>query len=219
MSDLSQAMLNDLISQCENERRAYRSDEDVPSPACIQLFRYAFAGEEDAWTAVDQLFRQYVRKWVGVQTIIEADDAIQLAFFAFFRSAPKKPFLVTTDSLALILGWLRSCTKSAVLGLLRKEPNTRHIQLVPLEAAADVFAANNVEDEVEGRLLRERIMNEVITNDQELLVYHCYFELGMKPKDIFDRYPNRFTDMQELRQVIQRLFRRILQFRRGDENP
>ena len=49
------ADLATLIQSCRQEREAFIKSGETSSPACIELFRRAFAGEEAAWEAI---FRQ-----------------------------------------------------------------------------------------------------------------------------------------------------------------
>ena len=54
-SDFSQLSLADIIAHCQEERRAYRLWHITAAPWCMELFRRAFAGDQEAWQALRAL--------------------------------------------------------------------------------------------------------------------------------------------------------------------
>ena len=50
MNDLDD--LATLRQRCRQEREAFIKRGETSSPACVELFRRAFAGEEAAWEAI-----------------------------------------------------------------------------------------------------------------------------------------------------------------------
>lgn len=111
--------VDQLVARCQQERSAFYTTGAGQSPACVALFRRAFAGDEAAWSAVYTLFDPQVRAWIGRQPLLDPEDAVQDSWRSFARSAPQRPGLVAGDDLSLVLAYLRTCVKSAVLMLIR----------------------------------------------------------------------------------------------------
>jgi hypothetical protein len=132
--------LDELISACQQERSVFYATGASQSPACIALFSRAFAGDQAAWSAVYALFDAQVRAWVGKQQLIDSEDAVQDAWRSFARSAPQHPNLLAADDLSPLLGYLRTCAKSAVLMLVRAMRAQRRQATWSLAAEPDAAA-------------------------------------------------------------------------------
>ncbi len=118
--------MDELIQRCREERAAYLTEGDLRSPACVELFRRAFAGNQDAWSAIDELLKPLLRQWarvsgdVAVARVTEPDDVIQAAYESFYRSAPKRANeLLATDSLGPVLAYLQTTVKRTGIRMIR----------------------------------------------------------------------------------------------------
>lgn len=58
-------LLDDLVTCCQSERTVFRQTGEQRSPCCMELFRRAFAGDQDAWTEVVRIFNRMLYQWVG----------------------------------------------------------------------------------------------------------------------------------------------------------
>ncbi len=121
-ADLSHQTLAKVIAGCQQERSDYRHKRIDESPSCVEVFRRAFAGNQEAWAAVQATFELQVRAWIGGQKVVNPDDAVQEAFLAFFRYAPAHASLVaglpwgrlwTTYTIARELQYSSCSVKSA----------------------------------------------------------------------------------------------------------
>jgi DNA-directed RNA polymerase specialized sigma24 family protein len=202
---VSQAQIDDLIARCQEERRAYHQTGSPGSPACVELFRRAFAGDQDAWTAVQGVFEPLMRAWIGTQQHVDPDDVLQEALIAFARWAPQHPELVTGDEVSRPLAFLRQCTKTALLMQLRGARRRAHLSLDGLNHPLPHDAA----DAVETRLVLHDRTRQLLVTPQERLVFDELLVYGLKPQDIFRRHPDQFPDLETLRTVIQRVLRRL----------
>jgi DNA-binding TFAR19-related protein (PDSD5 family) len=67
-----------LLHACRQEREDFLKRGETSSPACVELFRRAFAGEEAAWDAIlRQIFQPEIRRWVEAAARVRnlsADD-------------------------------------------------------------------------------------------------------------------------------------------------
>jgi hypothetical protein len=205
---LSQWSVPEVLSHCQHERAVYRQEQVTASPACVELFRRAFASDQEAWAAVHTAFAPLVRAWIGVQQWLEPDDVLQEAFTAFARYAPQHPQLVMSDELGRVLAFLRQCTKTALLMILRK---LKSGPAIAGDDVADQVAPSHEIAAVEDRLTLHERIRQLLNTDEERLVFTCRFVYDMKPQAILTTHGDRFADMQQLNTVIQRIVRRLRQ--------
>jgi DNA-directed RNA polymerase specialized sigma24 family protein len=202
---LASISLDDLVTQCRAERSAYRTHNVTDAPACVELFRRAFTDDQDAWAAVYTLFEPLMRSWIGVQRTVDPEDVLQEALLAFARWAPNHPELLAGEEVNRLLAFLRQCTKTALLTQLRKIKRHTDISFEHVEFPTPV----NHQDAVEARLVVYDRIHQLLTTAQERLVFNELLVYGLKPQDILRRHATMFHDMETLRQVIQRVMRRL----------
>jgi DNA-directed RNA polymerase specialized sigma24 family protein len=205
--DLSEQRLSDIVAHCQDERIAYRHQHVRESPWSVELLRRAFAGNQEACAAVHATFERSMRAWIGRQRLIDPEDALQEAFCSFFRFAPSQPALVAGDELGPVMSYLQRTTKTALLGLLRKEH--RHAQTVYLDDSLDSSDADAADETAEVRLVLRERLQELLRTDEERLIFHWRFVCAMKPQDILERSSDRFADIDAVYAIIQRIVRRL----------
>lgn len=228
-----------LVAACQRERSAYYATSTAHSPACIALFQRAFDGDQAAWAAIYTLFDSQMRAWVGQQQQLEPDDVVQDAWRGFAHTAPQRPTLLATDDLSPLLAYLRTCTKNALLMLLRAaraqrrqptwlapaespetgagSPGSARLpagQAVSLDAVADVADQQNIDADVEQRALHASVLaraEALMATEQERLALHCRLKLWLAPREMLTLYPDQFQDIREVRTIVQRITRRLSQ--------
>ena len=200
MSDIRQ-----LTLLCQEERKRYHRTGETASPSCMELFRHAFTGNETAWTAIQSTFEPLIEKWIGVQSRLEVEDVRQDAWLAFFRHAPRIPRLVSTDQLGPVLEYLKKCTKSAILMVVRRS-----------RQESDLYAGEIFDHavQVQLRLDIQKCLDRLLETDEERQICTWRFIYGMSPRQIVEEYSSEYPDIQDVYQIIQRLSRR---FRRDPE--
>ena len=224
--------LDALVAACQRERSAYYATGTGDSPACMALFQRAFGGDQAAWAAIYALFDSQLRAWVGQQQQVEPDDAIQDAWRGFAHTAPQRPNLIATDDLGPLLGYLRTCTKNAVLMLLRAARAQRRQQIlvtpadpqptgaslagatVSLDTIADVAGKHNIVEDVEQRAVYVSVLaraETLMVTEQERLALHCRLKLWLAPREMLALYPDQFQNIREVRTIVQRITRRLSQ--------
>lgn len=194
--------LPDLFAASRRERHAPHGSG---SPACAELTRRALAGDEAAWALFRQLFEPLVRSWIGVQRHVEPDDVLQEALFAFARWAPAHRDLTAGGDVGRALAFLRQCTKTALLMQLRSARRPSHL---PLEAVAAAAPEDSVAA-VEQRLVIHDRAAELLTTEQERIVFRELLVNGRRPQEILEAHPEMFGAMAALRVCIQRVLRRL----------
>lgn len=229
MAAVHQPLLTELIAQCRGERLAYQTSRETSSPACIEIFRRAFAGSEEAWAAIHDVVSPLLQRWaqtdglVEMAGVIEPSDIMQHALTAFSRidqSVANK--LLTTSDLAPVLAYLRTIVKRLVIRLIRRQRRQTYIDetgdiqpiiTISLEDVVDLpsLATTGVVD-LPG--VAVKLCQKVTKSGQEQIVFQSYFVDGMKPKEILKHYGDQFTE-KELRQHVQNINRRTRKILEG----
>lgn len=127
--------LQALVRQCQAERQAFLRRGERASPACVELVRRAFAGDQAAWTVLfTEVFshdlhrliaaaaRRYQEQTGTAFGTEELADALQETQLAFWRYAPQAPTLLQSGELDPIIAYLKKCVMSAVSTVARKLP-------------------------------------------------------------------------------------------------
>ncbi len=71
----------------------------------------------------------------------------------------------------------------------------------------DASVLRKISEQRQVRAIREWIEKNV-TDPKEQIVLACSFETGMKPKEIYDRYPDMFANVQTVYRVKERILKR-----------
>lgn len=198
---------SELIRMSQRERVYYGQTGNKSSPACVELFRRAFNGDEDAWSGIYRTFGLLVRRWIGIQSKVDPEDVLQGAFIQFFRYAPEKPDLLATESLGPIVRYLRLCVRSTLINIIRTSKGEAEVDLDGL--MADELSDNNIIEQSNSMIVLEERLSELLKDHKERLTFDLRFRSGMPPRQIIDMYPDVFENYQEVAAIIQRLTRRF----------
>ncbi len=210
-----------LCSECEQERLLYASAQQDISPACVELVRRALAGDNEAWSVFQVLFMPLMRAWIGTSGAEETEDILQEALLAFARWAPAHPELTSGYELRRALGFLRQCTKTALLGHLRRKgrglvsldhptyaravggshQHSNNLKLLSL--SHDPIAA------AEHRLMIYERLTMQLSTEIERVVCREILIQGHRPQEVFEQYHDLIGTMEVLRLTLQRILRRL----------
>lgn len=205
--------LSELAERCISEINKYSHREEYDDRYCLEIFRRAMVLQEAAaWDLVQRRFAPTVGSWVRRHPNREAayrhdseENYIAMAFARFWVASVNNQQLEFT-SLAAALRFLHACLNSAILDTLRaySRPN-----LVPLPEPG--FPEEPMtEDSDEGRNLWEAVM-AMLPNKREQRLAYLLYQCGLKPREIVQRCPNEFRDVQEVyrlkRNIMERLTR------------
>ena len=213
MTKLTHLSLHEVVAACQHERHVFRSQGDPSSPACLEVFRRAFVGDQDAWTAIYVTFNGLMRGWIGVQRVLDPEEVTQEAFRAFAQHAPQTLNLEMHGRLAPVLAYLHRCTKTAILRLLRQLQASQQLQeqfhSVEIEQIDDCVSHQNLDEDTTTRLvLRERLAVLLLTDDEHLVCSECLVN-GRKPAELAALHPERFADVKAVYTIEQRIIRRF----------
>ncbi|NJN66377.1 MAG: hypothetical protein HC884_06510 [Chloroflexaceae bacterium] len=205
------APLQKLVEQCRQERVRFLSTQNPESPSCMDIFRRAFDGDQDAWTELATIFDPNVRFWVSFCQPLgkdEVDIAVNWAWADFWSGFRSLPELLRADNLARVLKYLQTCAKRARGQMIRREQ--RHSRNIPLDLARLPPRPDST-DPAERLLsvaVRERL-GELLTDLREQLV--CQWVLGqqIKPHELRSMFPEHFQEVQEIYAIRHNLIKRL----------
>jgi DNA-directed RNA polymerase specialized sigma24 family protein len=214
--NMSELPLEELIRLCESERADFRQSYEQQSPACMTLFRRAFAGDQVAWSYIFTLFGRMQYLWIrrsfdaasskGVHVDIEEDDIqgiLHDALIALHRASQRNPDLTATNDLAKLFQYWKKCIQTAVLTVLR----TKRRQRLTDRLTQSVPNNNNYDLEFKVALW-QRILT--LLSEEELVILRLDLQ-GYKPQDIVHKFPQRFPNVQRIYQIKQNYLRRLQQ--------
>ncbi len=212
---LSGFRLSELVEQCMQQIGAYRRGEPSTDDYGVELLRRATVeGDQEAWTSFQQCLGEVVSGWLrrhprwdAAARLDSEEHYVAQAFTRFWQATTQQRLEFHT--LADALRYLRACLNGALLDALRAYSRLREVTLPepgdPREPAVENCTGTNEVWEI----LRIMLPGE---REQRLafLLFHC----GLSPREIVQRCPQEFRDVQE----ISRLRRSILEhlLRNGD---
>ncbi|WP_298490249.1 RNA polymerase subunit sigma-70 [uncultured Chloroflexus sp.] len=201
-------LLDDLVTCCQTERTAFRQTGEQRSPCCMELFRRAFAGDQDAWTEVVRIFNRMLYQWVGrVNYRLDNDElqtAIDEAWVGLHKGGTKHASLTATDNLAPLLEYLKTCVERAVLQMRRKKDRWSRYKLLDTERH---IAYSLPVDTV--RVSEILAYIERVFTAKDCLLFELVFFQGYKPFEVVESHPDLFPDQQSVYQALQTLRRRL----------
>jgi RNA polymerase sigma factor (sigma-70 family) len=201
-----------LLERCQAAWSRARSGEMHDDRPGLELLRRAVvAREDDAWAALQQLWREPVRGWCRRAGAVEddLDEAVQATWVKFWQSyTPAK--LAQATTLAAVLQYLKLCARSAVLDGVRRQR-----ALSDLGDALDVLdPAPTVEEQHladEQRAVFWRLIDAHLLDQRERVLVQLTYVVGMKPAEVQAHRPDLFPTIQEVyrstRNVLDRLRR------------
>jgi hypothetical protein len=221
-AQLQQMDLVPLARRCAEETDRFFRDRDSDPGFCFELFRRALEGrDEQAWEAIYRQYGPMAAGWARNHPELmrrgwEAQQFVNRAFERMLVAIQPQRFQRFHD-LSCLLAYLKMCVHSAIVEEARKTAALS--RMVALDALpAEITPARRPEfDSPVDRMafaaeLRDtvwRAVNSRLQDDRERLVVHCLFELDLRPKAIFDRYPHAFRNVREIYTIRQVVLERL----------
>lgn len=206
--------LDRLMRRCAEEtERFFRRQPHADAP-CFQLFRYALREQNSrAWDAIVAQYTPLVTGWVREHGLFHrcsepAEHFVNDAFWRLWRGCPSDKF-DRFGELAQLLSYLKACVHSSISDHLRRrgsalrEPLPDEIDERPAEQPVHAALEHEAREDLD-RLLAARLRDA-----KERLVLEAFFMLGLRPREIVQRYPDVFADVFEVYRVKDNLMRRL----------
>ncbi len=198
-----------LLARCRNKQ------PDAQHEAyCFELFRRAIHDKDSlSWQLLHQQYFRLVYSWIVKSYPPEGSDLegmtqeTLLTFWKYFTSDKLK----RARGLADILSYLKSCAKTTVLSAKRQMQ--RQIEIVEGENLLKNAGENpNLETTLAQELQASEIwdiVKQTCKADKETIVARLSLQYDLPPREITNRHPNLFVDVQEVNRVKRNLFSRL----------
>ncbi|MGQ9480836.1 hypothetical protein [Chloroflexus sp.] len=177
----------------------------------MQLFRRAFAGEQEAWVYVIDIFQPLIYSWLrrvrGTRSdFIDDDDLTTVAHDALLKlrdSANRLPESTVGETLNRLLAHLKKYAGKDVPTLFRRRNRSRKISYIEDDTpqGAHILDAKT-------RITLAQHLREVLSEDELFVIEHLFFK-GYKPQDIIHDFPERFVNIDHIYQIRQNALRRL----------
>jgi hypothetical protein len=216
MEDLPSAMsLSELAEHCLSEIHKYRQREPSNDQYCLEIFRRAMLHhDEHAWELLQQRFQAMMLAWLRRHPRREQalyldseENYVAQAFSRFWLTTVRHQEL-QFSTLAAALDYLRAALSSTIMDALRAQMRSRELPMPEPGYAGEPAQ----EDEEADDGLRE-IIKSLLPNPREQRVADLLFHCNLKPREILDRCPEEFSDVQEIYRLRRNIMDRLLRYR------
>lgn len=208
----SRLSLAALAAACGEETGKFLRHEPSNDRFCFELLRRAIqGGDQAAWEAVVAQYRGLVLGWVrqhpGATAAREEDTYWVNRTFERFWAAVEPGRFTTFGGLAALLRYLKLCAHSVLLDEARARGAAR---LEPLnEALPD--PRDSERDALGGMVGRElwRAIEAEVTDEAERSVAYLCLALGLKPREVYERDPDRYASVADVYRIKRNLLDRL----------
>jgi hypothetical protein len=207
--------LSELADGCARETELYFRHESYDSNYCFELFRRAIKErDQPAWEIVCLQYQRLVSGWVRQHSRFEASgEEVQYfvngAFAKIAVSLTPDRFGGFSD-VGSLLRYLKMCVHSVIVDYDRLAEQE---SLEPLEEASEERSPDySPEKQVIERLDRQTLWDLIqarLQDEKERSVIYGSFVLALKPQEIYEFFPNRFGDVDEIYRVKQNIISRL----------
>jgi hypothetical protein len=210
--------LNELARKCGQETSNYYHHRESDPRFCFELFRRAIVESNQlAWECVCTQYRPMVAGWVkqhkGFQaTGEEVEYFVNGAFAKIAGNLDAGKFRGFSD-LGFLLRYLKMCVHSVITDFNRLAEQAHQYDASLEDMTVELrqpgtAVEQQVEDSASNHALWE-YLREKLHDEQERLVVEGLFILDLKPREIYERSPRSFRDVEEIYQVKQNVIARL----------
>lgn len=176
----------------------------------LDLFRRAVVeGDQAAWDALYAQYQHLVRTWLrrhaAAALTDEADDYLINRTFERFWMYVKPDRFASFAGLPALLQYLKLCAHGVLLDEVRSQ--TRK-QTVPVRDQAQPLASDDIIEREAAHTLWQAI-RATARDESDLLIAQLSFIHGLKPREIYGRYPEHFASVAEVYRIKRNLLDRL----------
>lgn len=215
-----------LIRLCKLEIREFQRNRQGTTPCCEELWYRTFKQQSPvAWDYFYEVYCPEVKKWATRHPRATAfgEELDYIANGALSRLARYMTPTVfdSCRDLAALLSYLGSCINAEIIDYLRrrmKQDAMNYLREVVYEdegeSSLDLIPDGSaLPDDVtlyaESRMELWNHVNSLLTSEQETVIVHAAFVLGLKTQQIYEQHSDRFRDVREVYQIKGNMLRRI----------
>ncbi len=197
-----------LAQMCHEESEQYRRHRSSDRGHCYELFRRAIVDcDERAWDFIYGQYQRLVIKWVrGPDGCV--DDRVNGTWVRFWKAIDPATFPRKFAGTGKIIRFLQACARSECIDEHRREEKQELLADLEDVTEANNMTANPAIDKVVQDELFAYI-EEQLRDDQERLVIHLSFRVGLAPRLIAREYPEIFDSIAEIRRIKERVVLRL----------
>jgi len=209
--------LTNLADLCAQETNRFFRGHEYDSQYCFELFRLAILEHDQlAWEAVFNQYQLLVSKWVQQHPCYEASGEeviyfVNCAFEKIWVALTPEKFSHFTQ-LASLLSYLKMCVHSVIADHNRSLEQANMCVYVEGAALEKKVQEDIMEDKVLSQVDRRRFwdsINSRLNDDKERRVIHGSFVLALKPRELYDQYPEHFESVDEVYLIKQNILSRM----------
>lgn len=208
-STMNKIPVTELAELCREESEWYRRGRPDDRGHCYELFRRAIVDrDQEAWTAAYEQYRRLVGKWVN-GSADQIDERTNQVFAKFWQAVDPQNFTSRFTGIGKVMAFLQKCAYSVCIDKRRREK--KHQLLTSLRGATVGTGDTTSEQTIDNIMLQELFerVEQQLHDEQERLVFHLSFKVGLKPTQIAQEHPDVFTDAKEVRRIKERVNLRL----------
>lgn len=206
--------VTELMQEARHESAQFRRGQLAGSACAFELFRRAIVlRDEYAWSALYELYRAVVVSWILRRDAgVSSDDLAWLEneVFAKFARSIDPERLVHFHSVSALLAYLKCCANS-VAADYRRSCQVR-CREETLESLEDEPAPGDLAEEVVEELAAQEIWRVIAREaraPEERLILVLICAQGMSPRELQQRYPTLFADVEDVYRVKRNVLERL----------
>ncbi|MFP4394479.1 MAG: RNA polymerase sigma factor [Anaerolineales bacterium] len=199
-----------LAHQCRTEESRFRLGQDNSTSACRELFRLAIVHQSQrAWRAVHEQYHAQLLRWASGHQAA-AEDIAQKAWEKFIHSVTPERF-PRFANIGALMSFLKRCVKSVLIDRARAEERVQNAFAAWIDIEGERHqppSSSYIIDDI----VRQQFVEDVydrLRDEEERLVIFLSFELGLPPRDIAARYPEKFPAPKRVSRIKERVIRRL----------
>ena len=210
--------LAELSARCKEETDLFQTRQDNDTRYCFELFRRAICNQDQfAWAMICKQYETLIANWWinphrGFKSSGEdVGQIINRTFEKFWNAITPEKFGKFSD-LSSLLRYLKLCVHSVIVdhNRLAEQPS---LYLSDGEERIKSKDTNPLPEEVViDREFRQEFwewINAQFNSEKERLVVYGSFSLNLKPKEIHNKFRNKYNNIDEIYATKQNILARL----------
>ncbi len=216
--DLSKLNISSLAHLCRQATDRYFRQEVYDDSYCLEMFRRAIEEKNEiAWQVILNQYESLVISWVQRHHSFpvadeDVDYFVNRAFDSFWSAFSRNPdkFKKFRD-LKSLLQYLKLCTHTSVHSHVERKMPPRHVRHseMPMDSIPErVNSINRVEENMVAGIVWQYVSSALKT-EQERVIAEDFLLHDMRPKEIYARHQDLFSNVGQVRRVKGNLMTRL----------
>lgn len=207
--------LAEIAGACREQTSRFLRGEESLDEFCWELIRRAIVDRDQAaWEAFFSQYRGIVLSWIrrhpsSDRLAEESDFWLNRAFERFWTALTAERFGLF-PSLSALLRYLQLCVHSTLVDATRSQARERGDASPEGEGRASL--ADDPASSVVGELATGdlwQLISAETQSEEELQIARLCFVLGLKPREICERYPAQFPTANAVYRIKRNLLERL----------